>query len=77
MKQLIIDKIDRLVNKGYKVEDSKIGYKIGEIHAYTDSDFFPAFRVEKTDLEDKESKEIYAYLRSIYKKQFIEYLKGD
>ena len=77
MKQLIIDKIDRLIEKGYKVEDSKVGYKIGEIHAYIDSDFFPAFRVEKTDLEDKDSKEIYAYLHSIYKNQFIEYLKGD
>ena len=77
MKTLIKNKIDRLVSQGYKVEDSKIGYKIGEIHAYTDSDFFPAFLVEKTDLEDKESKEIYSYLQSIYKQQFIEYLKGD
>lgn len=76
MKQLIIDKIDRLVKQGHKVEDTKIGYKIGEIHAYTDNDFYPLFTVYRTDLDNKDSEEIHLYLQSIYENQFIEYLKS-
>lgn len=77
MKQLIIDKIDSLVNQGYRVEDTSIGYKIGELHAYKGDDFYPLFTVARTDLDNIDSKEIYDYLQSIYEKQFIQYLKED
>ena len=77
MKQLIIDKIDRLVEKGYQVEETNSGYSIDKIHCSKDSEYFPFFTVNDLDLESDHSAEIYFYLESIHEKQFIEYLKGD
>ena len=77
MKQLIIDKIDRLVEKGYKVYKTDNSYGIDMIHCSKDSEYFPFFTVNKLDLEIDHSEEIYFYLESLYEKQFIEYLKGD
>lgn len=77
MKTLIKNKIDRLVESGEVVDGHKDGYSIGEIYAYTDSDYFPAFFVRNTKLKSDDAEEIFQYLRSIMEQQFIEYLKGD
>ena len=77
MKQLIIDKIDRLVEQGYEIVDIKSGLRIGEILVTSDSEFFPTFTVHKSGLTPTESEEIYRYIYEKRKQQFIEYLKGD
>lgn len=77
MKQLIIDKIDRLIEQGYQVEETNSGYSIDRIHCSKDSEYFPVVTVNNLDLKNECSSEIYIYLESLYKKQFIEYLKGD
>lgn len=78
MKQLIIDKIDRLIEQGYQVEKTNKGFILDEIVASCNTDYYQnSYYVRQTDLENEDSKVIYEYLKSQWKKQFEEYLKGD
>lgn len=77
MKQLIIDKINRLVEQGYQIESEYEYIRIGDIEVKYYEDMtseYCAVRWMKLDFEDAFC--IYEYLREKKQQQFIEYLKS-
>lgn len=78
MKQLIIDKIDRLIDKGYEIESEYEYIRIGDIEVRYYKEMTSEYcAVRWINLNFEDSLYIYEYLRENKQQQFIEYLKGD
>ena len=78
MKQLIIDKIDRLVKDGFEIQADYEYIRIGDIEVRYYKDMTSEYcAVRWINMSFEESFQIYEYLQKKKEEQFIKYLKED